>query len=317
MSKECDLIIVGGGPAGLTAAINAASEGLHVCIVDGAMSLGGQAKESRSIENYPLPIGHINGVTGDELMTGFIEQARKFHADMMCPVTAAAIRSEDNRVIVTMDDYQEFTSKSVLLANGLSYRRLDAENLGPLMGKGVFYGLPQQLPTEGSVAVVGGANSAGQAALKLADTCQVYMIVRKSLEAQMSSYLVERIRKHPKILLKEGVEVKAVIGNHSVEAIQLDRGSPNTISVIGLYIFIGAMPRTLWLQGKVRLDEHHFVTTDADGALPFETSLPGVFAAGDVRSGSTKRITAAIGEAVGALQMIHRRITALDEKKEV
>lgn len=310
--KDCDLIIIGGGPAGLAAAINAASEGLHVCIVDGAMSLGGQAKESRSIENYPMPVGHADGVTGAELMAGFVEQAKKFHADMFCPVTAAGLRQEDNRLIVTMDDYQEFTSKTVLLANGLSYRRLDAENIGSLMGRGVYYGLPQQLPSGKTVAVVGGANSAGQAVLKLAEKNTVHLVIRRSLRDQMSEYLVSRIEAQKgRIRVHEHSEVESVNGNHTLQSMKL-KGTDREIAITGFYIFIGALPRTMWLGSAVELDEKKYIRTDM--TVPFQTSLEGVFAAGDVRSGSTKRITAAIGEAVGALQMIHRRVAKLNEE---
>jgi thioredoxin reductase (NADPH) len=311
-AKECDIIIVGGGPAGLTAAINAASEGLRVCVVDGAMSLGGQAKESRAIENYPLPITVPDGVvTGADLMAGFIEQARKFHADMFCPVMAAGLRVEDRRCIVMMDDYQEFTSKTVLLANGLSYRRLDVDNIGAFMGRGVYYGLPAVLPEDKKVAIIGGANSAGQAALKLAESNHVRMIIRKTLDAQMSDYLVQRIKASGKIDVYEHAELTRLEGNSHLERILfITEGFDKTFDTSNVYVFIGALPRTLWLGNQIELDEGKYVKTDMK--VPFMTSLPGVFAAGDVRSGSTKRIAAAIGEAVGALQMIHRRIISME-----
>lgn len=309
--RDCDLIIVGGGPAGLTAAINAASEGLHVCIVDGAMALGGQAKESNAIENYPLPHGFPEGVSGEDLMTGFIEQARKFQADMFCPVTAASLRREDNMLIVQMDDYQEFSSKTVLLANGLSYRRLDANGIGAFMGRGVYYGLPTVLPTNKYVCVVGGANSAGQAALKLCERNQVTMVIRKTLDAQMSAYLVSRIRR-AEINVVEYTEISACIGDRHLAQVRYSTGD-RLYTCEGLYIFIGAMPRTMWLGSVVDLDPNRFVLTDQHG-IPFETSMPGVFACGDVRANSTKRIAAAIGEAVGALQMIHRQIDKKEEK---
>lgn len=311
--KDCDLLVVGGGPAGLSAAINGASEGLRVCLLDAGLQLGGQARESAAIENYP---GFPNGITGDALMGAFVLQAKRFGADMLAPVNAAAMRREGDVKIITTDDYQTFGARAVLLSNGLAYRRLSAEGIGPLMGRGVFYGIPPaNVAARGAckVAIVGGANSAGQAAVKIASNpnAQVRIVVRKTLADQMSTYLISRIRTIPNIEVCEGCEVMSVYGTSKLEGafIRGPEGPANDVKLDYLFIFIGAIPRTLWLPDAIEKDETHFIKTWRDttrsDALPYETSIPGVFAAGDVRMGSTKRIAAAIGEGAAALPMIH------------
>lgn len=312
-----DLLIIGGGPAGLSAAINGASEGLTVRLLDSGPSLGGQARESSAIENYP---GFPEGITGNELMHTFVKQALKFRTNILCPVSASKLAVDGKRFSVLTDDYQEFTARAVLLSSGLSYRRHMAEGIGPLMGRGVFYGMPpgKFAPTRKcNVAVVGGANSAGQAALKFAQNTNatVYMIIRKNLDAQMSTYLIERLRALPNVHICEGCEITSVHGEKSLESVttKLADGRTDEMAMNFMFIFIGATPRTLWVRDVITLDERHFVKTwndlpDGDTRLPYETSVPGVFAAGDVRLGSTKRIATAIGEGAGALSMIHRRL---------
>jgi len=315
-NAECDLLIVGGGPAGLSAAINGASEGLSVRMVDSGFMLGGQARESAAIENYP---GFPESVTGRDLMARFASQALKFETDFICPTTVSRLYKDDKRFIATTDDYQQIITKAVLLATGLSYRRLGAKGMGTLMGRGVYYGVPPSKPSKGAgIIVVGGANSAGQAVMRFAadPTAKVMLVVRRKLEDQMSTYLVNRIRKQTNIEVCEGTEVGGVDGTIILESVTLITTNGElrkTVDCDLLCIFIGATPRTLWLESTVTLDEKKFIVTDGTrrGALPFETSLEGCFAAGDVRAGSTKRIASAIGEGAGALQMVHQHLARL------
>lgn len=318
MKPTCtsDLLIIGGGPAGLSAAINGASEGLNVRLLDAGQMLGGQAKESSGIENFP---GFPEGITGDDLMGRMALQARKFAASVVAPVSAVRIEKQPSGdITVTCDDYSEYTSRSVLLALGLSYRRLAADNIGQFVGRGVFYGVPswKPAPSVHTVAVVGGANSAGQAALGLAATgrLDVKLLVRSTLDKGMSTYLIDRIKAHPRIEVIEACEVTACTGvKNCLQCITIHQfGSHRDIIIEQLHIFIGAMPKTFWLKGSVHLDDHNFVHTGkAHDRAFYETSMAGVFAAGDVRSGSTKRIATSVGEGAGALQMIHGYLGAL------
>lgn len=310
-----DLLIIGGGPAGLSAAINGASEGLNVRLLDNGSSLGGQAKESSGIENYP---GFPEGITGELLMSRMAQQARKFATGVVTPVAAQRLeKNPDGTLTVTCDDYSEYVAKSVLLSIGLSYRRLRADNIGNFMGRGVFYGVPTFKPQGRvrTVAVVGGANSAGQAAVGLATNSRldVKLLSRGPLEKGMSTYLIDRIRQTSNIEVIEMCEVKVCHGDTCLQRIVAVRdGKEISLDIDNMYIFIGAMPRTLWLKDSIDLDEHNFVKTgfrmsDPVGVIKayYETSMSGVFAAGDVRAGSTKRIATSIGEGAGALQMIH------------
>lgn len=316
MKPTCssDLLIIGGGPAGLAAAINGASEGLNIRLLDGGAMLGGQAKESAAIENYP---GFPDGITGEALMGNMARQARKFATSIVAPTMAQDIvKNADGTISVTCDDYTEFTTKAVLLSMGLNYRRLQADGIGHFVGRGVYYGVPNFKPKARAVAVVGGANSAGQAALGLAANArlEVKLLSRSPLEQGMSTYLIERIRSTPNIEVVEMCNVTVCGGDTCLRRITTTHnGQERDFDVEGLYIFIGALPRTLWLRGKITLDEFNFVQTggpaefmsNTRAPMFYETSMAGVFAAGDVRSGSTKRIATASGEGAGALQMIH------------
>lgn len=304
-----DLIIVGGGPAGLSAAINGASEGLSVLLLDGGSTLGGQAKESSAIENYP---GFPEGITGADLMGRMGRQARKFASAVVAPSMAASLLSGPDGLVVQTDDYEKFTGRAVLLSLGLSYRRMQAENIGHFMGRGVSYGVPAWKPANGvkTVAVIGGANSAGQAVLGLAKNTRldVKLLVRKQLSSQMSTYLIERILATHNIEVVEFCEVHECRGDERLTHVCGQRAGDGdfTLAVDQLCIFIGAIPKTMWLRGVVECDENNFIIAGKPGRLAYETSLPGCFVAGDVRSGSIKRIATSIGEGAGALQMIHQ-----------
>ena len=312
-----DTVIVGGGPAGLCAAINGASEGLKVAILDAAPSLGGQARESSRVENYPLPYCAHDGVTGDELMNGFTAQAHKFGVDIFCPVRAAHIGADGPWKVVTTTDFHEVRAKCVILSMGLSYRRLEAKNIGRFMGRGVYYGVPGHLNKfhNKTVAVIGGANSAGQAVLKIAESAKkVYLVARSELAKAMSTYLIDRIKATENIEVVSG-EVVAVEGNGGLRKGYVKHGGSGFVKLFDMdlmFIYIGAIPHTAWLLGDVEMDKNKFILTDGDlvgsaGKLPCETSMTGVFAAGDVRHGqAVKRITGAIGDGITALQSCHR-----------
>lgn len=324
---ESDLLIIGGGPAGLSAAINGASEGLSVSILDAHTTLGGQAIDSQAIENYP---GFPDGITGLEMMSRFIDQAHKFSALPSCPVDVVDLRVDGKRYIATAADYREFAGRVVLFSLGLTYRKLEVAGISRFMGRGVSYGMPSgpiKLHKGDGIVIVGGANSAGQAACHFAKNknITVHLVCRRTLDDGMSTYLVNRLRSAPNVIVHERTEIESLErdGSGCLSAVYLQNNFvmvPDPVPAKHLMIYIGAMPRTRWLRNIVQLDEHKFILTGSDVVaaskdfiqqwmrtpLPFETSLGGVFAAGDVRSGSTKRIAAAVGEGGAALQTIHR-----------
>lgn len=320
MTGMCDddLLIIGGGPAALSAAINGASEGLRVRVIDNGNMLGGQARESSAIENYP---GFPDGITGQELMGCFVRQARKFNTIFSCPLTAIGIErnEETNRIVVTTDDDHQYSAKAAILAIGLNYRRLPAINVDMLMGRGVFYGMQtfKNSKRECHYAIIGGGNSAGQAAVNLAKNpkAKVYIIIRKNMEAQMSTYLHPRLRNASNITIIEGAEVVAATGTAHLTGIVIRRdGEEIAMPMNCMLVFIGAFPRTAWLKAALALDKDRYILTgtEANAPMPYMTSMQGVFAAGDVRSGSTKRIVAGAGEGGNALQMVHRYLASLD-----
>lgn len=315
MGQVYDLAIIGGGPSGLSAAINGASEGLEVLLVDAEATLGGQARESAAIENYP---GFPDGITGDHLMTALTRQAEKFNASLLLPTRMQRIEVlvGTHPMFKLTDEFgQSVEAKTVLLSLGLSYRRLQAQNLSGFLGNGAYYGMPfGRVPTHRcEVAVVGAGNNAGQAVLHMArnNAATVRLLCRSKLRDKMSDYLVQRILAQPNIEVLEGCTVQSCAGKagklHEVEIVW--EGTTHSLPADYLFLFIGAVPRTFWLSDSLSLNAGFIPTwTDCGAELPYETSIRGVFAAGDVRYGSTKRIAAAVGEGVGALQMIHRRL---------
>ncbi|MFI5891842.1 FAD-dependent oxidoreductase [Actinoplanes sp. NPDC051513] len=314
-----DLTIVGAGPAGLAAAVYGASEGLETVLLD-AVATGGQAAASSRIENY---MGFPFGLSGAALTGRAAVQALKFGAHLGSPCGVRALRSSPGGHVITLVDGTEIPTRTVLIATGAAYRNLPLERWPDFVGSGIYYAatdLEAQAVAGLPVTVVGGANSAGQAAIYLARRAgKVTLVARGSdLYAKMSSYLVERILADPGIEVRTATQVTALHGEERLDQITLtstDASAP--CGCFGLFCFIGAAPATSWLS-DVALDPKGFVLTDLQlgsrwtGAgrdpLPFETSVPGVFAAGDVRLDSMKRVAAAVGEGASAVRSVHRAL---------
>lgn len=322
---EFDLVIVGAGPAGLSAAVYGASEGFSTLVVD-AGGLGGQATSSSLIRNY---LGFPRGVSGRRLAQQAYEQAWVFGASFAFMQTATGLRRERDELFVTLSDCGRVRARAVLLATGARYRRLDIPALEALNGAGVFYGGPtSEAPAiaDRDVYVLGGANSAGQAALHLARYARRVTLVARaqSLDAGMSHYLVRQVEATPKLQVRLGTEIVGGGGDGWLEQLVLrDRadGSEETVDADGLFLMIGARPHTEWLPAEVDRDAQGFVLTGTDlrgddawplDRSPFllETSMPGLFAAGDVRHGSIKRVASAVGEGSVAIQLLHRMFVA-------
>ncbi|XVU30139.1 FAD-dependent oxidoreductase [Actinoplanes sp. CA-054009] len=320
-----DLTIVGAGPAGLAAAVYGASEGLETVLLD-AVATGGQAAASSRIENY---LGFPFGLSGEALAARAVVQALKFGAHLGSPCGVASLAPRpDGTHLITLVDGTEIPTRTVLIATGAAYRNLPLGRWADFVGAGIYYAatdLEAKAVSGLPVTVVGGANSAGQAAIYLARHAgQVTLAVRgDSLTKDMSNYLVERIMADPRITVRTATEVTALSGGHRLEEITLTErstGAGDACGCFGLFCFIGAAPATGWLTG-VALDENGFVPTDVQlgdrwtgtgrPALPFETSIPGVFAAGDVRTDSMKRVAAAVGEGASAVRSVHQALAHL------
>jgi thioredoxin reductase (NADPH) len=318
-----DLVVVGGGPAGLAAAVYGASEGLHTLGVD-MTAPGGQAGMSSRIENY---LGFPMGVSGAELTQRAIIQAEKFGASLTAPCTVVALENRAGYLVMRLSDGSEVAGRAVIAATGASYRRLEATRLSDFEGKGVYYAatdMEARMCGASPVVIVGGGNSAGQAAIFLSQGgCAVTLVIRGSdLAKDMSRYLVERVEADPHITLRTHTTVVALDGDETLRAVRLD--GPDGEIVLrcsGLFSFIGADPASGWLNGCAALDDRGFVLTDlslgatqlgdvwqtlARSPLSFETSHPGLFAVGDLRSGSTKRVAAAVGEGSAAVRSVHQ-----------
>jgi len=290
-----------------------------------AVSVGGQAGASSRIENYA---GFPNGISGADLTARTAAQALRLGARLNAPCEVVGLRPEVGFHVIVLNDGSEIATRAVIVASGARYRRLAARGLDRFEGAGVYYAatdLEARVCAGAPVLVVGGGNSAGQAAIYLAehDSRVTIAIRRADLVETMSQYLIARIEAHPKIDLLTGVEVDELAGQDHLERVLLTRaatGEHVEIASSGLFCFIGALPATEWLGASVLLDEHGFVLTDRqvrgrDGMLseplPFETSTPGVFAVGDVRSGSMKRVAAAVGEGSSAVRSVHERLATL------
>lgn len=317
-----DLIVIGGGPTGLSAAVNAASEGLKTLVLDSEQQFGGQAGTSTLIENYA---GFAQGITGEDLTSAMVQQSRKFRADLQAPVRACDINRDgrSKKLTVLSDDGTEFKAPAVLLSTGVQYRTLKAEGITEYLGRGVSYGSPSLAAdyTGKSVYIIGGANSAGQAALHLSKCydCTVHILVRsESIRDKMSEYLVRRIEHTDNIYIHTGTELKSIRGKESVESlIAFDKEGDWVGGVDHIFIMIGATPKVSWLPLGIEKDRHGFVLTGNDintdkfvkkygrQPLPHETSLCGFFAAGDIRSGSVKRCATAVGEGAVTVSEVH------------
>jgi thioredoxin reductase (NADPH) len=315
-SEEVDLLVVGGGPAGLGAAVYGASEGLDTLVVE-STALGGQAGSSRRIENY---LGFPAGITGSELTSRAVTQARKFNARTATPYRALSLEPGNGRHIVRLEEGHEIAARAVLLATGAQYRRLPVERLSEFEGLSVFYaaGPPEaQLCGASRVAVVGGGNSAGQAAVWLSRGGALVTLLhrRADLRETMSDYLVRELERVG-VAVRDRTEIAALHGEDGrLDRVTLQSGERLPFSF--LFLFLGALPCTEWIDGAVDRDDAGFIVTGAaaDADYLLETSVPGVFAAGDARSGSTKRCATAVGEGAMAVQFVHDRLAALSRAR--
>jgi thioredoxin reductase (NADPH) len=325
-----DLIIVGGGPAGLAAAVYGASEGLRTVMIE-REAPGGQAGTSSRIENY---LGFPVGLSGGDLARRAVAQARRFGVEILSPQEVTGIRIEDPYRFITLSNGSEISCHALILGLGVSWRRLDVPGLDRLTGAGVYYGAAQteaMTCQDEDVFIVGGANSAGQAAMYFSKYARhVTMLVRgESLVKSMSQYLIEQIAETSNITVQPFSSVIEAKGDHSLEAIVLENattGEVQTVPATSLFIFIGAVPRTEWLDGMVERDDRGFIKTgpdlkqtgeaglthrpkgwklDRDPYL-LETNVPGVFAVGDVRHGSVKRVASGVGEGSICVQFVHQ-----------
>jgi thioredoxin reductase (NADPH) len=319
---ECDLVVVGAGPAGLAAAVYGASEGLVTYTLD-AVATGGQAGTSPRIENY---LGFPSGISGSELTERAVIQAEKFGARIDVPAPATGLEQRDDHYVVRLEEDSTISTRSVVIATGARYRKLDVPRLEQYEGTSVYYAatlVEAQRCRSDPVAVVGGGNSAGQAALFLAHyAAQVRLLIRgDDLGKSMSRYLVDQIERCPRVEVLRQTEVRELIGDDELEAIVVEdnrTGERQTLTTRALFVFIGAEPHVDWLAGQLALDGHGFILTgpDAAGAVGrtdrplslLETNWLGVFAVGDVRSGSIKRVAAAAGEGAMAVRLVHEHL---------
>jgi thioredoxin reductase (NADPH) len=331
LPERCyDLVVVGAGPAGLAASVYGASEGLRTLAVD-AVAVGGQAATSSRIENY---LGFPTGISGQDLATRASIQAQKFGAMITSPCSVTSLDEVAGHAVVNLSDGTQVASRALVAATGAHYRKLPIEGLERYEMAGVYYAateLEARRCAGAPVVVVGGGNSAGQAAMYLAEKdSPVCLVVRRPLAATMSTYLIDRIESHPRVQVHVGTTVTALHGEPRLERVTVTGPEAQVeVPCTALFSFIGAEPNSGWLDG-VAVDEHGFVLTDraigpaslgdawtATGRrpLPYETSRPGLFAVGDLRSGSTKRVAAAVGEGSASIRSVHEHLAlAVDAK---
>ncbi len=325
-----DLLIVGGGPAGLAAAVYGASEGLKTVMIE-REAPGGQAGMSSRIENY---LGFPSGLSGADLARRAVAQAKRFGVEILAPQEVTKLRVEAGSKFVTLSDGTEIGAKAMLIATGVAYRKLDVPGMEKVYGAGVYYGaaMTEAVACKGEdVYIVGGANSAGQAAVFFSQYARrVVMLVRgNSLEAGMSQYLVDQIRQTNNIQVEQQSHVVEVFGEEHLEGIAVHcatSGETNKVAATALFIFIGAMPGTDWLVGVLERDAKGFLLSGADlmkdGKPPkswplerdpwlLESSVPGIFVAGDVRYRSVKRVASGVGEGANAVQFVHQYLSAV------
>jgi thioredoxin reductase (NADPH) len=328
-TQEVDFVIVGAGPAGLTAAVYASSEGLSTLLLD-QLGPGGQAGASSRIENF---IGFPAGLSGADLATRGVLQMLKFGARMIAPVAVEKLtpaKSGSDRHALHLDCGAEIRCRVLLLALGVRWRRLEADSADRFAGAGIYYACTRveaDLFDAQDVAVVGGGNSAGQAVMFMAECCpsrQVHLLIRSTLGPSMSEYLAERIRATSNVVIHEHTEIDALHGGRHLEAISLRNnatGAAKQLPCAAVFVFIGAEPSAEWLPAEIARDAKGFVMTGTDviasglwprsdrEPCPLETSLPGVLAAGDIRAGSVKRVGFAVGDGSLAVACAHRLIS--------
>ena len=321
-----DVVVVGAGPAGLAAAVYAASEGLDVLVIE-STSPGGQAGSSSRIENY---LGFPSGISGQALTGLAYTQAQKFRADVAIAETATHLDCAPKAYKIQIDSGEEIRARTVVIATGAQYRKLPLKNISQFEGAGIYYGatfIESQLCEGEEVIVVGGGNSAGQAAVFLAQTARkVYMLIRsRGLAETMSRYLIRRIEESPAIELRTCTEITELDGDFHLQRVtwRKDQGPSETHDIQHVFVMTGAAPSTKWLSGCVILDDQGFVKTGPDLSREelagaqwplsrpphlLETSRPGVFAVGDVRAGNVKRVASAVGEGSIAISFVHRAL---------
>lgn len=325
-----DLVIVGGGPAGLAAAVYGASEGLKTLMIERGAP-GGQAGTSTKIENY---LGFPSGISGDDLARRAVIQATRFGVEILAPQEVTGVRLEGAQRILTLTGGKEVSCHALLIATGVSWRKLDVPGIDALTNAGVYYGAAQTEALscrDDDVFVVGGANSAGQAAMAFARVARsVIMLVRGAgLSATMSHYLIEQIGKTENITVRPHSQVTEAQGEGHLECLRIantETGETETVPASALFIFIGAVPHTDWLEGVVARDAQGFILSGPElmerGKRPkgwplerdpmlLETSVPGIFVAGDARNGSVKRVSAGVGEGGVAVSLIHQYLSKL------
>jgi thioredoxin reductase (NADPH) len=326
-----DVLVIGAGPAGLAAAVYAASEGLKTLVIEKSAP-GGQAASSSKIENY---LGFPTGLSGQELANRSIAQAQKFGAQLMVAQSVVHIDSSRQPFKVVLESGLKFNARSVVIATGAQYARLPVEEADAFTGRGIYYNatyMEAQLCDSVEVAVVGGGNSSGQAAVFLAQTSsKVHLLVRSGkLSESMSQYLISRIEAHPRIEIHYLTQIVAVTGTVHLESITWKDGSSGlevTMPIRHVFVMAGAAPRTEWLEDSIVLDQKGFVVTGPDlvgyknvqwplsrSPLLLETSVPGIFAVGDTRAGSVKRVASAVGEGAMAVHLVHRFLAESTEQ---
>ena len=324
LPERCyDVVVVGAGPSGLAASVYAASEGLSTLTVD-MTAVGGQAATSSRIENY---LGFPTGISGQDLASRAAIQAQKFGAVITSPCSVASLCEMSGHLVAVLSDGTHVAGRALVAATGAHYRKLSVADLDRYEMNGVYYAateLEARMVIDAPIVVVGGGNSAGQAAMFLAEKgSSVCVVVRRPLESTMSQYLVDRIAAHPKIEVHPGMEISALAGDPMLERVTVSGdGHELEVSCTALFSFIGAEPNSAWLDG-IAVDDHGFVLTDRAlepsdlhsawaamnrRPLPYETSRPGLFAVGDLRSGSTKRVAAAVGEGSAAIRSVHEHL---------
>lgn len=325
-----DLVIVGAGPAGLAAAVYGASEGLKTVVLEG-IAPGGQAGTSSKIENY---LGFPTGISGSDLANNATIQAEKFGAHLNIPSLVTGLKIKDNVKVLTLETGEEVSAKALIVASGAEYKKINVADIEKFEGRGIYYAATKMEATlcgSEEIAIVGGGNSAGQAAVFLAESVRkIYLIIRSvGLSATMSRYLIQRIEETPNIILLNYTEITSVTGIDKLEKISIINNhtkEEKELRVKAIFSFIGAFPRTEWLPEQVEKEERGFIKTGLSVNMsrwqekrqPFllETTVPGIFACGDVRCNSVKRVASAVGEGSMAVQFVHEYLKEWNEQAE-